>query len=942
MTGLPSLLRAVNILKRPRTPIDFLRMAIAYGDNNAVKYLLHVAKILQPHVTDLRLRGRSQARRNLRKTRQQFRRRIEQLFSDGRQSAATNATELATAFLENPTEEIPSPPSTEDTIAILQQLNPAGGEADVLPAVTPEETARGNIVLDGLIVDEALRSLPSGSANGASGWTCGLIRRLYTTREGTDTQALIDFLNALASGALPHTHWTTSRAVLIPKPNSNGFRPLGIGEAWYRFLGRALLLSIGKEVGGQLKPLQLGCGVPGGCEIAARMAQVFLDENPTHVLIKTDFKNAFNLTPRSSIFRGLEKFCPKLLPWFRWAYGAPTPLVNSDGEQVGSSETGCRQGDPLAALLFCVAIQQALDDIQKRLNERFDDAVATQRYPEDEIGTKRCVVMSYMDDCTISVPWVLAEEVCTDLIEICAQHGLHLNVEKCRIIGTNVDHLPPTASFRLVRAGEIILGNPVGTPEFRAATNRDLISSFIRPLPTLDALQVNPIAAFNIIKFCVNARANYLVRVQDQDGLNCLQVFDEAVDKAIFQIAQHNPTNDNNTYRKSLSATLRSLPLVHGGLGVARYSWVPGQVGVIRSRLLLAEFINEHFSHCYSRVVTSLPGIRIGVENCPLPIDFGPAIPRAEMDDLAVINGEMVTGEIAPGQYSTMASTIIRFLAEYLNSPARAAWFRSSQFEGSGRWLTPPVAVYHDSRYTLNPNEYRVAIRQRLLLAPFEDNSAATHPLSCACGTALNDETCPFHFLDCIHNHAYNQHRHSACREVVDSFLKKKLKDRSIQTSLSPRLHSPDGTLLDLNADLAVNLLPNVSQVLDFVVSNPAAATHTNPPYLSHENDDAANTYHESDKLRHYGHTLEVQAGQLIPFAVEATGRMGPRAINWIEETIPEEDRMIGRPAKRTPVQLLHAILCTVVTKHCANVVLHHRRKAWEQHARTRAAHVSA
>ncbi len=82
-----------------------------------------------------------------------------------------------------------------------------------------------------------------------------------------------------------------------------------------------------REVGGQLSPLQMGCGVSGGSEIAPRMAQVFLDAHPEHVLIKTDFKNAFNLTPRNLMLAGLHSFCPRLIPWFRWAYGEASPLV---------------------------------------------------------------------------------------------------------------------------------------------------------------------------------------------------------------------------------------------------------------------------------------------------------------------------------------------------------------------------------------------------------------------------------------------------------------------------------------------------------------------------------------------------------------------------------------------------------------------------------------
>jgi hypothetical protein len=373
---------------------------------------------------------------------------------------------------------------------------------------------------------------------------------------------------------------------------------------------------------------------------------------------------------------------------------------------------------------------------------------------------------------------------------------------------------------------------------------------------------------------------------------------------------------------------------------VARYSWIPGQVGVIRSRQLLADFIEKHFSECYSHVVADLPGIQIGEGHIPIPIQFGPQLAREETDDWAVLNGEAGTREIAMEQYSAMACSLIRYIAEGIGSPARAAWFRSSHFEGSGRWLTPPAAVVFDDYLSLNANEYRVAIRQRMLLAPFEDSEDNTHPRECPCGAGLSDSANPFHFLDCIQNHAFNHARHGDCVSVLEIFLRNKLKDRSVATAFSPRLHHPDGSLIDANGDLEVSMLPNVCQVFDVVVSNPAAATFTNPPYRSHEIDDAANVMHEDGKLNTYRHTKEVTDGQLIPFAIEATGRMGPRAIQWIETNIPEDERVPGRPCKRTPVQILHAKLCTVVTKHAAKVVLYHRRKAWEQHMRTRATRI--
>jgi len=60
--------------------------------------------------------------------------------------------------------------------------------------------------------------------------------------------------------------WTMSRAALIPKTDgSGGWRPLGIGEAWYRLLGRIIIAQESAKIGAALMPLQLAVGIEGGC-----------------------------------------------------------------------------------------------------------------------------------------------------------------------------------------------------------------------------------------------------------------------------------------------------------------------------------------------------------------------------------------------------------------------------------------------------------------------------------------------------------------------------------------------------------------------------------------------------------------------------------------------------------------------------------------------------
>jgi hypothetical protein len=66
------------------------------------------------------------------------------------------------------------------------------------------------------------------------------------------------------------------RSIVFDKPDG-GKRPVAIGEGLYRFIWKCVMKVVGQQLGRKLMPLQLAVGVPGGCEIGARMAQLAYD-----------------------------------------------------------------------------------------------------------------------------------------------------------------------------------------------------------------------------------------------------------------------------------------------------------------------------------------------------------------------------------------------------------------------------------------------------------------------------------------------------------------------------------------------------------------------------------------------------------------------------------------------------------------------------------------
>jgi hypothetical protein len=351
----------------------------------------------------------------------------------------------------------------------IETLNPEATEQDVF---TPEQefaiAESEPLEITAKDLARVLGKLPVGSASGSSAWTYGVIRSILY-EGGDEYKAMLElvtkFINKMLSGKMGSRRWVISRAVLLPKKDGGGWRPIGIGEAWYRLAGRVAVDMEGSTVGAKLMPLQLGCGIQGGCEIAGRLGQIYIENSPdNHVVLSVDLKNAFNTMPRRLMLEGLLDYCPSLSKWFLWAYGSgASPLVNSRGEVLGYSARGSRQGDPLGGLCFCVGFQAPLDRIAATVEASLANT-AEDRESNINPAMPHCV-WSYVDDLNIGVPVAVADEVARGVADVLEdEFGLLVSMTKSRVVG------PATASmvgdepfFKLAPAGKKMAGVPTGT-----------------------------------------------------------------------------------------------------------------------------------------------------------------------------------------------------------------------------------------------------------------------------------------------------------------------------------------------------------------------------------------------------------------------------------------------------------------------------------------------
>ena len=126
--------------------------------------------------------------------------------------------------------------------------------------------------------------------------------------------SLTSFINHILEGNAPHSVCPIlfGATLIALRKKEGGIRPIAIGLTLHRLAAKiGGFRVVHQSVGSALAPLQLGCGVPSGCEAAARAAHQYLKSMPSnHVLLKVDFRNAFNSVRRDKILEAVKSSIP--------------------------------------------------------------------------------------------------------------------------------------------------------------------------------------------------------------------------------------------------------------------------------------------------------------------------------------------------------------------------------------------------------------------------------------------------------------------------------------------------------------------------------------------------------------------------------------------------------------------------------------------------------
>ena len=132
-----------------------------------------------------------------------------------------------------------------------------------------------------------------------------------------------------------------------------------MGYVWRRLTAKCACTYATSKLAEFFSPVQVGVGVPGGCEAAVHAARKFVENmGADDVLVKLDFANAFNCLHRDHMLNIVKEFVPVIYCFCYSIFRYHSKL--QFGSFTISSQVGPQQGDPLAGLLCCLAIQKLL------------------------------------------------------------------------------------------------------------------------------------------------------------------------------------------------------------------------------------------------------------------------------------------------------------------------------------------------------------------------------------------------------------------------------------------------------------------------------------------------------------------------------------------------------------------------------------------------------
>ena len=332
------------------------------------------------------------------------------------------------------------------------------------------------------------------------------------------------------------------------------------------------------------------------------------------------------------------------------------------------------------------------------------------------------------------------------------------------------------------------------------------------------------------------------------------------------------------------------LSLVNGGLGLTKHFGIRTENAILLNQIYFHGFLSSYspsdFMHINNNLLYAneiIPGTSEEVVN-------DTELTSEMLGSLTTVNASNILKSAAKKVNIAIAKRIAMKLAINPNNRSFAAWFIS---QGSGTSCPNSfIRAFNGTQSAsfFGKQNFIDRIRLSLCVGPYNEYSPL--PILCPCGNQYLQITDPLHCIHCFENRASGTRRHTSIKNLLLALIRSlhPLDYAEPEQSVGKRLTSQIGVIPEVYKEVICDILWEhgpVSHVIDLVVVDPCAPMYNSaiPSIINPRAFDTVNAAAlaaEKRKRSHYGRVclpVAIAPSRVIPFAIEATGRLGPSAI---------------------------------------------------------------